>query len=120
MYTYNMKIIRVLDGDTFEAEVDLGFKIWAKDKFRIFGYSAPEIHGEEKRFGLIAKAKLEEYFKIGEIYIVNTIKPDKYGRWLASFPDRTFVLNLIKQGYGMPWDGQSPRPIFNFSTYPSF
>lgn len=122
IYTYNALIKRVIDGDTFEAEVDLGFKIWAKDRFRLFGYSAPETHGDEKPYGIIAKTKLESLLVVGRIYVIKTTKPDKYGRWLAEilYPiDETLNAHLIKQGYGLFWNGQSTRPVFDFRIYPT-
>lgn len=57
MYKYNAYIKRVVDGDTFDAEVDLGFHTWSKQRFRINGYSAPEIRGVEKDMGGNCKSK---------------------------------------------------------------
>ena len=121
MYTYQARIIKVIDGDTFDAEIDLGFKIWKRDRFRLFGYSAPEIHGDEKPYGLIAKKELEKLLGVRELHKIVTSKPDKYGRWLVDAYDdigESLSKVLIDLKYGVFWDGQSPRPAFDFTNYP--
>ena len=90
MYQYRIKKIeRVIDGDTFICEIDLGFNITLKQTVRLFGMNAPEIHTLNeniKKYGLRAKQKLEEYLSRGTEIIIETQKPDsteKYGRILG-------------------------------------
>lgn len=89
MYEYNATILRVIDGDTVEAEVDLGFKIRIREHFRLYGIDAPEMKGETKAAGIASKAHLMTLIEdSGPYFRFFTKKPqleqDKYGRWLAS------------------------------------
>lgn len=56
------EVIRVIDGDTVDIEVDLGFDIKTLVRFRLLGIDTPEIRGEEKEEGLKAKAALIQLF----------------------------------------------------------
>jgi micrococcal nuclease len=63
MYTYKAKVVRVVDGDTIDALIDLGFDIHKKIRIRMVGMNAPESRTrdlEEKKRGLAAKARLKE------------------------------------------------------------
>ena len=59
MYEYKCKIIKVVDGDTVDVDIDLGFGVWMKDeRVRIMGIDTPESRTRdliEKKFGLAAK-----------------------------------------------------------------
>ncbi len=59
MYEYRCKVIRVVDGDTVDIDIDLGFGVWLhKERVRIYGIDTPESRTrdkEEKKFGLMAK-----------------------------------------------------------------
>ena len=89
MYTYNLKDIRVIDGDTIEASIDLGFNIFLKQSIRLTNINAPSLrtlNEEEKKYGLRAKNKLQEYINSGTEVIVATQNPnksEKYGRVLG-------------------------------------
>jgi micrococcal nuclease len=91
MYQYRIKKIeRIIDGDTFICELDLGFNIILKQTVRLIGINTPEIHTlneEVKKYGLRAKEKLQEYLSKGSEIIIETKKPDsieKYGRIIGS------------------------------------
>jgi endonuclease YncB( thermonuclease family) len=121
MYQYNAYVKRIIDGDTFDAEVDLGFHTWSKQRFRVSGYSAPEIRGIEKNIGVIAKAKLEELLPINGQIILTSTKTEKFGRWLADVILEEYgslTEYLIALGYGLPWDGKGKRPPFDPAQYP--
>ena len=64
MYEYRCKVIRVIDGDTVDVDIDLGFDIVLKDeRVRIMGIDTPESRTRdkvEKKFGLASKARLKE------------------------------------------------------------
>ena len=89
MFEYKAKVLRVVDGDTVDLEVDLGFRTLMRDRFRLSGIDTPETYGvkkgsEEYKAGMKAKEWLEE--KIGgEIILIKTHKDKrgKYGRWLC-------------------------------------
>ena len=62
-YGYSCKLDRVVDGDTCDALIDLGFKTWKKIRVRMEGINTPESRTrdlEEKKLGLAAKARLKE------------------------------------------------------------
>ena len=64
MYEYRCKVIRVIDGDTVDVDIDLGFDIMLRDeRVRIMGIDTPESRTRdkvEKKFGLASKARLKE------------------------------------------------------------
>ena len=72
MYEYNARILRVVDGDTVDVDIDLGFGMaYVKQRVRMLGIDTPESRTrdlEEKRFGLAAKKYVQKYLKVGEKY----------------------------------------------------
>tara|TARA_Y100000356_G_scaffold108631_1_gene95030 strand:+ start:1087 stop:1557 length:471 start_codon:yes stop_codon:yes gene_type:complete len=125
MYEYNARILRVVDGDTVDVDIDLGFGMaYVKQRVRMLGIDTPESRTrdlEEKRFGLAAKKYVQKYLKVGEKYKLKTaLDKGKYGRILGEFfvtePDVhpvEFNLNqeMIKDGYGVAYYGQSKEEI---------
>ena len=88
MYEYRCKIRRVVDGDTVDVDIDLGFGIvYANQRVRLYGIDAPESRTRdlvEKKFGLLAKEYLER--ELGETCVIRTqIDKGKYGRILGEF-----------------------------------
>jgi micrococcal nuclease len=88
MYQYRIKkITRVVDGDTVDVDIDLGFGITISHRIRLKGINAPEtktLDLEEKNKGIQARLWLEkELSKSGE-WIIETTKEDKYGRMLGT------------------------------------
>ena len=81
MYEYSAEVIRVIDGDTLEVRLDLGFKIQHTTTLRLAGLNAPEMRTDE---GHAAKAWLTAELSEKKIF-VETIKDkkEKYGRYLA-------------------------------------
>jgi len=85
-YYYKAKCIRVIDGDTIVAEVDLGFNTYTKVSVRLEGIDAPEVRTrnlEEKQRGLASKKYLEDVFSIEKDFILESKELDKYGRCLG-------------------------------------
>jgi micrococcal nuclease len=90
MYQYKItEVRRVIDGDTVDVTIDLGFNIRLNHRVRLVNIDAPSIrtlNEEVKKYGLRAKEKLEEYLNSGDSIIVATQKPsetEKYGRILG-------------------------------------
>jgi micrococcal nuclease len=87
MYTYHATIDRVVDGDTVDALVDLGFDTWKKVRIRMMGMDAWESrtrNKEEKKKGLAAKARLIELLEINNNkFILVSHGVGKYGRCLG-------------------------------------
>ena len=97
MYTYNAKLERVVDGDTVDALVDLGFDTWKKVRIRMMGMNSPESRTrdlEEKARGLAAKDRLAEILELeneGEFILVSH-GVGKYGRCLGEI---LLILEMI-------------------------
>jgi len=118
MYQYKCKINKVLDGDTVDIDLDLGFNIvLANQRVRMAGIDTPESrtsNKEEKPRGLLSKKKLAEKLPVGSWQIIETQKSnsndDKFGRILGVFilEDGTKVNDwLIKNNYAVPYKGEN-------------
>ena len=90
MYQYRAKIVKIIDGDTVDVDIDLGFSvILSKQRIRLYGIDTPESRTrnlDEKKYGLLAKNFLKEFIgKAGNHLIVETCKDDrgKFGRILG-------------------------------------
>lgn len=86
LYNYKAKVVGVYDGDSVTLDIDLGFKIWMRNqKVRLYGIDTPEIRGEERPDGLVAKDRLKELILDKEVMITSyRDKSGKYGRWLVT------------------------------------
>jgi len=118
MYQYKCKINKVLDGDTVDIDLDLGFNIiLVNQRVRMAGVDTPEsrtTNKEEKVRGILSKKKLAEKLPIGSWQIIETQKSDsnddKFGRILGIFilEDGTRVNEwLIKNNYAVPYKGEN-------------
>lgn len=118
MYQYKCKINKVLDGDTVDIDLDLGFNIiLANQRVRMAGVDTPESrtsNKEEKPRGLLSKKKLAEKLPVGSWQIIETQKSDnnddKFGRILGIFilEDGTRVNDwLIANNYAVPYKGEN-------------
>ncbi len=130
MYEYKAKILRVVDGDTVDVDIDLGFGIWLRnERVRIMGIDTPESRTrdkEQKKFGLLAKERLKELLPKGKNSVLRTqIDKDgedakgKFGRILGNFVYGhghngrfTMVTDiLIKEGHAVAYYGQNKEDI---------
>jgi micrococcal nuclease len=86
MYTYKVKdVLSVIDGDTVDIIISIGFDIYLKQRIRLAGINAPEtrtLNEEEKKRGLASKEWLKKKL-LGAELIIKTIKEEKYGRMLG-------------------------------------
>ena len=119
MYEYKCKVIRVVDGDTVDVDIDLGFGVWLhKERVRIQGIDTPESRTRdkvEKRFGLLEKEFVEDFFKIGDV-ILTTKKYDakgKFGRILGELWvfDTNVNRKMIEEHHAVEYHGQSKEEI---------
>ena len=90
MYEYWAIIDRVVDGDTIDVNIDLGFDVWTKQRVRLAGIDTPESRTRnlrEKKFGKLATARVEELIPVGSTRTIHTTLDDrgKFGRVLADF-----------------------------------
>lgn len=122
MYQYKAKILKVVDGDTVEIDLDLGFKIvLSSQRVRMAGVDTPEsrtTNAEEKVRGVLSKKKLAEKLPVGSWVTIETMKPDsnddKFGRILGVFilEDGTRVNQwLIDNNYAVPYMGENKELV---------
>ena len=89
MYEYRVANIRVVDGDTVDVDIDLGFGVWMKkQRIRLYGIDTPESRTKdkvEKVFGLAAKKRLEEILSMSDDIVLRSVKDirGKFGRILG-------------------------------------
>lgn len=87
MYEYKAKLVRVIDGDTIDALIDLGFDVWVKKRIRLYGIDAPESRTknlEEKALGLKSKERLTQILEgYNNEFILESRGIGKYGRCLG-------------------------------------
>lgn len=110
-YLYRAQIFKIVDGDTFDAVVDLGFYVSTAVRFRMYGLDTAEINDRdpEKR-ALAMQAKLFCVEKLlNQSVTMQTYKTDKYGRWLAEvfLPNEELSINaqLLAAGLAIPYVG---------------
>lgn len=128
MYEYRATIVKVVDGDTVDVDIDLGFGIVLSDeRVRVAGIDTPESRTrdkEEKKFGLAAKARVKQL--LGKTSVLKTQinkngedMKGKFGRILGDFSiydsatDSWSMLTkiLIREGHAVPYHGQNKDDI---------
>ena len=88
MYEYKCKMVKVVDGDTVDVDIDLGFGVWMRDqRIRLYGIDTPESRtsdDQEKIYGLAAKDFVVKWTNAGDLSL-KTFKDDrgKFGRILG-------------------------------------
>lgn len=119
-YKYDCKVLKVVDGDTVDIDIDLGFGVWLhKERVRIMGIDTPESRTSnevEKLFGLAAKEALKHLLPIGSMQVLTIAEYDakgKFGRILGDFEvgDRSATEILIEQGHCVPYFGDSKDDV---------
>lgn len=114
MYEYNAKAERIVDGDTIDALVDLGFTTWKFVRIRVAGIDAPETRTkdiEEKNLGLDAKNRVISLLEANENkFRLVSQGVDKYGRclgviYLETLGDISLQDTLISEGHAVPYFG---------------
>ena len=122
MYEYKVEVKRIIDGDTVDVDIDLGFGVWLRnERVRIMGIDTPESRTSdkvEKVFGLAAKNRLKEL--LGKTAILQTqVSKDgedlkgKFGRILGDFVvgNSTVTKIMIDEGYCVPYFGGSKEEV---------
>jgi len=123
MYRYRVDTIdKIVDGDTVDVTIDLGFDILHRTRVRLSGIDAPESRTrdlEEKKLGLAAKERLSELlYAVGvnderEILLLHTTEKGKYGRYLGEFivyhsekgDIQNLNLQMIEEGHAVEYNG---------------
>ncbi len=104
LYTYNAKVVKVIDGDTVDVMMDLGFEVYKKVRCRLAGINSPELNTDE---GKIAKAFLIGALPVDTPLVVFSKVYDKYGRSVAElYQDGVSISKLmIDSGHAVPYTG---------------
>jgi len=114
MFEYNAVLDRVIDGDTVDATIDLGFDTWKKTRIRFYGINTPESRTrdlEEKKRGLAAKDRLIEILKANDNkFVLKSHGVGKYGRCLGelfveTLGETSVQETLINEGHGVAYFG---------------
>ena len=126
MYNYNAKCIKVVDGDTIDAEIDLGFDIKVTKRIRLGGINAPESRTRnkvEKKLGLAAKERLIEMLDgAANCFELESTELGKFGRVIGrlhidKIAGKDVITKvcvndcLVKEGHAVEYDG-GKRKIF--------
>jgi micrococcal nuclease len=102
LYTYKAKVMRVIDGDTIELTIDLGYKVYWNSNCRLHGINAPELKGDQMDAGLKAREFLRSRLPVGRDIVIRSKSLDKYGRPIVEIinMDGT-ILNdqMVEAGY---------------------
>ena len=113
------KVTKVVDGDTIDVIMDMGFDIMYKSRVRLFGIDTPESRTrnlDEKKRGFLAKKYLQEALKAGNKLSIKTYKDNetgKFGRILGDvFIDgKSINAQMVKDFMAVPYTGQSKQAI---------
>ena len=119
-FKYAAKVIKVIDGDTIDCVIDLGFYVSTHERFRLYGIDTPEKTSKNatvKKLAFDASKYVTDTIQ-GKDIILECFGKDKYGRWLAivTFNDVNLNDHLIELGFAkaylggnkndLNWDGQ--------------
>ena len=122
MFEYKCKLIKVIDGDTIDVDIDLGFGVWLRNqRIRMYGIDTPESRTrdlEEKKYGLAAKAFLTEMLDDSHL-ILKTHQDErgKFGRILGevwrttNYADQSINNYMIEKHHAVAYHGQSKEDI---------
>jgi len=124
MYEYRVKnITKIVDGDTIDVDIDLGFNISYSQRVRLAGIDTPESRTSdkfEKALGLESKEYLKYKLKDAKLIVIKTEKPDsseKYGRilgWLYIDGDTVSINDqMIEDGYAWGYLGNTKVKDFS-------
>jgi len=114
LYRYKAEMLRVIDGDTIDAKIALGFDIYAHKRIRFFGIDTPESRTrdlEEKKRGLAAKARVKEILQENNNkFSFKSHEAGKFGRCLGEIFVETLGAvslqeTLINEGHGTAYFG---------------
>ena len=110
MYEYNYKLRRVVDGDTIDVEVDLGFDVWVHERVRMYGINTPESRTKdlwEKELGKAAKSRLLELLPNTLKSKLKRMRRESLAEFLAvvEVDGRNINEQLITEGHAVAYHG---------------
>ena len=117
-FIYKAKVIKIVDGDTIDVMLDMGFSSFQKGRVRLLGIDTPESRTRdkiEKKYGLAAKQFLVDWVEKYPYILVESSKKGKFGRILGRLydPDKTECWNdmAVEAHHAVPYHGQSKDDI---------
>ena len=117
MYTYKCVVTKVIDGDTIDVDIQLGFNvILYKQRIRLMGIDTPESRTrnlEEKKRGLLSKQYVVDRCPVGSNIMIESLDRGKFGRILGNIweageeahPDTTINKRMIADGFAVEYYG---------------
>lgn len=112
LYRYKAQLLRVVDGDTIDAMIDLGFETYVKRRIRMTGINAPESRGATREIGKAASAHLQQLLEIEGTLFCISHEIEKFGRVLGTLilvpvdgPEIDLNQRMITDGHAIPYDG---------------
>jgi micrococcal nuclease len=117
MHEYKSVILKWIDGDTVDVDIDLGFDCWLhRQRIRLNGVDTPESRTrdlEEKKYGLQAKEFVQSFAPVGSEVTLRTTKKGKYGRYLGDIKSgrKWICRELVKAHHAVEYHGQSKADI---------
>jgi micrococcal nuclease len=119
MFEYNGKVKKIVDGDTIDAYIDLGFNVWVTKRIRFMGIDTPESRTRdltEKRYGLGAKHRLIEILEAqGNTFKLKSHGTGKFGRVLGELFVDAFDVSvneqMIAEGHAVKYFGGSKDEV---------
>ena len=119
-FSYRVKkVTKVVDGDTIDVTLDMGFDILYQQRVRLFGIDTPESRTrdkEEKKYGLLSKYFLKDALSNGKKITIKTYKGDetgKFGRILGDvwIDGKSVNQTMCDKGYAVPYYGQNKELV---------
>jgi micrococcal nuclease len=123
MFEYRCKLVKVVDGDTVDIDIDLGFGVWLNDqRVRLYGVDTPESRTrdpEEKKYGLAAKQFVINFLDDKDLILKTKVydAKGKFGRILGeiwrttNYADKSVNEYLIEKHHAVAYHGQSKQEI---------
>ena len=117
MYEYNCEVKRIVDGDTVDVVIDLGFDIHYSSRVRLYGIDTPESrtrNKDEKVRGLMSKKYLNDALSKGQVVIkTHKDKKGKFGRVLGEMyvADKNINLMMVDDNLAVKYKGQNKKQI---------
>ena len=117
MYTYSADVVKIIDGDTIDVNIHLGFNvILYKQRIRLMGIDTPESRTrnlEEKKRGLISKQYVVDKCPVGSRIVIESLDRGKFGRILGNIwetgheahPDTSINKRMIADGFAVEYFG---------------
>lgn len=112
LYTYQVTVTRIVDGDTIDCDIDLGFDQWIRNaRVRLKGVDTPEVRTRdlvEKEFGFLAQERVEQLMELGSQVLLNSkeYRREGFGRILGDFqlPNGAWLTEtLLSERLAVKW-----------------